>query len=327
MACKILAGNFQINSKSCDECRYYLASPQWKDSLASFTPNNSHSFCPFNGNANILTLYRTPGRIFENSAGALSVKSIYQGSEQYEIKGEKLDLRDNSYLIVNETARYVSSIEEGSDVETFCLSFGKDFMREAVASFVSSVDNALMDGKDESFHPELPDFLPMVNYSDEFMTSRMKELKDYVASKTPDGWFEDICLSILMHIMELHRKINFKIDNIPAVKKSTRIEIFKRLNLSKNYVKNNFDSDIDLEAMAETAYLSKYRFLRYFKQAFGITPHQFINQYRLEKAKNLILSSKKSITEISYEVGFKSPNHFSRLFLNQFGFSPNILRK
>ena len=326
MACKILAGNFQINSRNCSECKYYLSAPQWKDKLASFSGNNNH-FCPFNGNANILTIYRTPGRIFENSAGALSVKSIYKGSEQYEIKGEKLDLKDNSYLIVNETAQYVSSIEEGSDVETFCLSFGKEFMKEAMASFALSVDNALVDGRDEEFYRELPDFLSMVNFSDEFMDSKMKELKNFITSETPDGWFDDICLSVLKHIMELHQKANFNIDNIPAVKKSTRIEIFKRLNMAKNFVKSNYNNEINLEAMAETAYMSKYRFLRYFKQAFGITPHQFINQYRLEKSKNLIVTSRKTITDISLDVGFKSPNHFSRLFLKQYGFSPNILRK
>ncbi len=316
-----------MNSKNCDECYYLLSTSPWKDRLLPYACLNGISFCPFNSNANVLTLYKTHGRTFENFAHTLSVKSIYNGSERFEIKGEKHDLQNNSYLVVNETAEYVSSIDKNLQVETFCLSFGKNYMKEAFASFTSAVENALTDGRDEEFQAELPHFLTMVNYSDIFMDSIIQSLRQNASTETPDGWFEDICLSVIRHLVERHRKISFKIDNIPAVKESTRVEIFKRLNMAKNFVKNNFQSEINLETMAEAAYLSKFRFLRYFKQAFGITPHQYINQCRLEQAKSLIITSKRSITDIAYDVGFKTPNHFSRLFLSRFGFSPNTLRK
>lgn len=327
MACKILAGNYSINSKNCRECVYFLNSSEWKDKLAPFAANKTHPFCPFSGFANILTLYKTNGRILENSRGTLSLKSVCNGTEQYEIDGEKLLLRNQSYLIVNENSRYVSSIDKGSIADTFCLSFGKDYIKEVAASFTPSIDNALTDGKDEEFITDLPDFLPIVCHSDNFINSGIQILKRNVTKDTPEEWFEEICLSIFRHLVEVHQKIRIKIDNISAAKKNTRIEIFKRLNAAKNFAEENFNQDITLEAMAQSAYLSKFRFLRYFKETFGITPHQFINLYRLKKAKNLILTSKKSITDISLDVGFKSPNHFTRLFTRQYGFSPKNLRR
>ena len=66
--------------------------------------------------------------------------------------------------------------------------------------------------------------------------------------------------------------------------------------------------------MAQLAELSSYYFARQFKRSTGLSPHQYINQQRIEKAKRLLKQRKYSITQVAIECGFSNQSHFSRAF-------------
>jgi transcriptional regulator GlxA family with amidase domain len=72
--------------------------------------------------------------------------------------------------------------------------------------------------------------------------------------------------------------------------------------------------------------LSQSHFLRLFKQAFGVTPHQYLRQVRLQKARQLLVQKNLSVTEVCLSVGFDNLSSFSRLFSQTFGFSPRQMR-
>lgn len=88
------------------------------------------------------------------------------------------------------------------------------------------------------------------------------------------------------------------------------------------YINEHLHQDIKLIELAAITQLSSYHFLRLFKQSMKITPHQYILQRRIEKAKYLLHKSELSIADIAIGVGFCDQSHFSRYFKRIVGVTP-----
>jgi AraC-like DNA-binding protein len=83
---------------------------------------------------------------------------------------------------------------------------------------------------------------------------------------------------------------------------------------------------LDLGAISGEACLSPYHFLRLFRLAFDRTPHQYLTERRIEKAKELLSSSGLTVTDVCFEVGFESLGSFSSLFHKHVGHPPIAYR-
>jgi AraC family transcriptional regulator len=81
-----------------------------------------------------------------------------------------------------------------------------------------------------------------------------------------------------------------------------------------------------LADLARMAGLSRYHFLRTFKRATGVTPHQWMLRTRLRHAAERLASSREPITEIALDVGFDDLSNFIRSFHAEFGVSPSRYR-
>jgi AraC family transcriptional regulator len=96
----------------------------------------------------------------------------------------------------------------------------------------------------------------------------------------------------------------------------------------KDYVNEHLHQDLKLNELAAIVQLSPYYFLRLFKQQVGITPHQYILQCRIDKAKSLLQHTNLSIAAIALKVGFCDQSHFTRYFKRVVGVTPmQFLRK
>lgn len=73
--------------------------------------------------------------------------------------------------------------------------------------------------------------------------------------------------------------------------------------------------------------MSKYYSLRLFKQSMGVTPHQYLIQQRMEKAKQLLKQEKVSIVEVAAQCGFSNQSHFARVFNKNTDLTPRAYRK
>ena len=87
-----------------------------------------------------------------------------------------------------------------------------------------------------------------------------------------------------------------------------------KLTLVTDFINAHLDQDLRLTEIAALAQISPYHFLRLFKKSMGITPHQYILQSRIDKAKNLLQSSDLSIADIAVRVGFCDQSHLTRCF-------------
>lgn len=91
------------------------------------------------------------------------------------------------------------------------------------------------------------------------------------------------------------------------------------------YIREHLDQDLKLIELSAIAQLSPYHFLRLFKQRIGITPHQYILQRRIEKAKHLLQHSEMNIADIAVRTGFSDQSHLTRCFKRRFGVTPKKL--
>jgi len=85
---------------------------------------------------------------------------------------------------------------------------------------------------------------------------------------------------------------------------------------------DRYDEPLSLEEMADMAVFSRFYFSRVFRSITGTSPGRFLTAIRLYKAKNLLLETTMSVTDISYQVGYNSPGTFSSRFTRSVGISP-----
>ncbi|MCS3529014.1 AraC family transcriptional regulator [Chryseobacterium sp. JUb7] len=93
-----------------------------------------------------------------------------------------------------------------------------------------------------------------------------------------------------------------------------------------SYIHENYDKNPDVNTVAEMVHLSTSAFCRYFKKQTDMTFTDFVNQYRINQAKTLLLCD-VSISEIAYHVGFESISYFNKLFKNLVGETPTDFKK
>ncbi|BBX90136.1 helix-turn-helix transcriptional regulator [Mycolicibacterium boenickei] len=92
------------------------------------------------------------------------------------------------------------------------------------------------------------------------------------------------------------------------------------------FLEDSMDSEITLEALAQQAKMSVGGFIKAFRAAFHTTPYQFLLDRRIERAKTLLQTTPRTVTEISAMVGFSTPNHFATAFRRRVGVSPSAYR-
>ena len=108
---------------------------------------------------------------------------------------------------------------------------------------------------------------------------------------------------------------------------SSGSELHERLCRARRYIDECYDLPLDLTEISKQACLSRYHFLRLFRDTFDTTPHQYLIRRRIEKAKELLRSRGLSVTDVCFEVGFQSLGSFSSLFRRYVGHAPINYRK
>lgn len=101
----------------------------------------------------------------------------------------------------------------------------------------------------------------------------------------------------------------------------------KNLKRSVEYIIANYKKSITLDDLSRQCNVSKQQVIRYFKSALHTTPIQYINHYRLSKAKELLFRQPQlNIKEIAAEMGFENQHYFTRLFSSTYGETPSHYR-
>ncbi len=113
------------------------------------------------------------------------------------------------------------------------------------------------------------------------------------------------------------------LDSLDNVSLSHSDESF--INSAKRQIECYPERKLGIDEMAHSLYISKYYFIRSFKQAVGLTPHQFQIQNRVRKAQHM-LNNTDSITEVALTTGFCDQSHFIKYFERYVGLTPTVYK-
>lgn len=104
-------------------------------------------------------------------------------------------------------------------------------------------------------------------------------------------------------------------------------ETNRRLLRARDAIDRDYAKPLDVPSLARIALVSPAHFIRTFRAVFGETPHRYLQRRRVERAMALLRDTDRSVTEISFLVGFASFGTFSRTFRSVMGMSPSDYRR
>ncbi|MEA4889140.1 MAG: AraC family transcriptional regulator [Clostridiaceae bacterium] len=149
-------------------------------------------------------------------------------------------------------------------------------------------------------------------------------LKDiYNLNSDKDSFFE-IRTSNLINTLLTDLYIESKKENSNT--KTLPFEYPNPVNTVINFIEQNYFRKITLDELSSITYLSTYYLLRLFKKYTGYTPGEYINKYRLDFSKKLLLEPELTIKQIALNLGFNTHSYFSKLFRQSTGLSPEQFR-
>ena len=127
---------------------------------------------------------------------------------------------------------------------------------------------------------------------------------------------EDLCAWISVALNEFIELVYSSQD----AKKMTQIRP------AINYIDANYDKPLSLAEIAKTSFLSVSRLAHIFKEQMGITIIDYLTSVRIDRAKQLLLSTDQNCTEICFQVGYNNQSYFTRTFKELAGMTPKKFR-
>lgn len=262
---------------------------------------------------------KTGSTLRDNIPGPLSLFSNVSGQSTVMVDGRTTIVGEDHFFISNKTQRYTLEVAKTRTAETFNVHFGE--------SWIESVHAGMQTGFAEAIeHPDrntTVDFYNKLYPKDEVV----RALQSHLALPGKTGLErEELLTQLIVHVLTVHRGEKMKLDHIEAARVSTREEILRRLHRATDHIYSNYNTEVSLEDLSKASMLSKFHFLRAFRQAFGASPHKFLNKVRLEKAKDLLVRSKLEVADVGKAVGVRDASSFSRMFRKETGVYPTVFR-
>ncbi|BAY86704.1 AraC family transcriptional regulator [Calothrix parasitica NIES-267] len=175
----------------------------------------------------------------------------------------------------------------------------------------------------ESVRVKQIELIPQIGLNDLFIRQIGIALKADVEAGYPAGkmFGESLATALVIHLIKHYSAWQVKLssESVRGLSKS-------QLQTITDYINAHLSQNISLSELAGIINLSQYHFSRLFKKSTGITPHQYLTQCRVNRAKQLLSKTKLTITEIAFEVGLTNHSSFTRLFRKYVGITPKSFR-
>lgn len=143
-----------------------------------------------------------------------------------------------------------------------------------------------------------------------------------------EGFLGSFVLQQMIYVAQtLHHLLGCVFFDNSAFSPTLRTSRFHSVRETQDYLRRNVHHRLSLDHMAEHAQLSKSHFLRLFKDQTGYSPVDYFIHLKVQHACMLLSATRRTIREISLEVGYDDPYYFSRLFKKVVGVSPSQYRE
>ncbi len=149
-------------------------------------------------------------------------------------------------------------------------------------------------------------------------------LRSLIAEYAADSPFKEIKVCEKLFSLFSLLLTNTEVYTFRDTEAKSNMEVVKK---SIEFMDKNFHTDITLEDVAHHVHLSRIYFRSVFVAATGQTPYKYIRSKRLSLAKQLILTTDKTFSEIAVECGFSSQSYMNSVFREEFDKTPKQFRE
>jgi AraC family transcriptional regulator len=267
---------------------------------------------------NLVLHTRANAASVEKHLTSLAVFTVIRGSELHEVGRARYAVTPYRYLILNEATQHAHRIEDNTEV--ISLRFRTGLGTDVRTAFATPHEQQL---EKPDFRLGSLEFFERTYPQDPHLSNLIGLLRAFIWTGVGQDALEQAMQPVLKYLLVLHQHLDPEIERLPAAKRSTREELFRRLHTARDFIEACFLDPLDLTSIADVVNMSPHHFLRLFKEAFETTPYQLVIARRLERAKQLLLAGNSSVTDVCFDLGFESLGSFSRDFKRRFGVSPS----
>ena len=285
----------------------------------------SSSFVQLDRPRNMLVSWERHRQYSPPSPSVLSVRWSENGPRYFNLGKQRYVVDDTGYMVFNNGTEFASEIDSETLVRCYTVNFMPGMAEETLHSLITPDDRLLDDpGGTHDCHVN---FIEKTYRHDTSVSPTLHRLARYQERMPSDyAWFEEQFRFLLEGMLQAHRNVYREMEQIPAIRVSTREELYTRLHEARDFMEAHLNQPLTVPEIAQQAFLSTHHFLRMFKLVFHETPHQYLTRRRIERARQLLLQSEVSVTQICFLLGFESLGSFSTLFRARVGLSPEQFR-
>ena len=201
------------------------------------------------------------------------------GEGEYRIAGRH-------FLVLNRGQAYGLEMERGGTRESFCPMFRHGFVEDIARSLVETTEVLLDEPVAGECRPLT--FSEHVRDPDDVIVPRLLAMHAGFRRGEGADWLSDRFHFLAEALVVDEALWRRRAGSVPALRASTRQELWRRLHRARDYIHANATGPIDLAAIARVACLSPHHFHRLFRKAFGETPHRYRTRLRLARAAVLL---------------------------------------
>lgn len=190
-----------------------------------------------------------------------------------------------------------------------------------------SIDQALIDmviSEAASTALKLVELKRMVNQRDPVVIHIFKRLLVEIKKQGSLNRFvvDSLKKKLITHLLRIHVTSSYEVTS----NSSSTLSKYQ-LNVVNSYMESYYGDQIKLKDLAGQLNLSEFYFARLYKKTTQISPYQYLLSCRLRIAQELLVTTRLTIQQISYQVGYKNAGAFSKAFIKFFHVSPRTYRK
>lgn len=254
------------------------------------------------------------------------IKMVVEGCEQYLISGKKYLLRPGQYLLANQFSGGTVQIASRSAVKGICIDISPAIINEVFQSLTQP--DAMPETAPPCFftsalYPENINPLHTTGLGKSLLqiAGQITGQKQPVPAKLNDNLFYQLATELVTMQMPMVKQVK----NIRAAKTVTQKELFRKLSEARQWMEAEAAGIKTVREIARRINISEFHFQRLFKQAFDLTPYQYLTRIKLQNARQAIEKKQKSLTEIAIENGYSDLASFSKSFKKHYKTSPSAL--
>lgn len=241
---------------------------------------------------------------------------VLDGRLMYYAAGDRIALSQGDSLLINSRRMHYDYSVNGEDCYYICILFSPDLLagdRYLKKTYVQPVVAS-------SFHY----FVYTKDHPQKARVGQIAVSIDELARGGAAG-FELRIMSLLFELLDIvYHEILQRPDGSKQVVMSPDEENLRRMI---GFIHHSYGKQITLEQISGEGRVSRTKCCQLFKKNMNLSPIQFLNLYRLERSKSLLMRSKDTISKICDTCGFNHLSYYTKMFRRQYGMTPSEYRQ